>query len=274
MTDNSRLDAGRRIAKITFGRRRPICVTCEKVLRGARSDAEFCSNRCRQAAHRKKEARAKAESYFKTQQAIAQNAAQRAWKLDHHQRLALMLNVNAESVGAEHLRYMGIQQGILAVQATCENDLRMRWGPDWTPPFIELKHDPTNPEAGDPEVIEAVVDALKRETLSGSFMQREYEKECQALLRGPVRRIALFVEDPEWLTKAPPGGWPTLPIGWADDYDDWDLEPLSNGLVVASIDSDGDPGAETENNDRDTWIGEEECQPIEGDWGGPPVTDN
>jgi hypothetical protein len=89
----------------------------------------------------------------------------------------------------------------------------------WGPPILtrEIEHNPANPEAGDPEVIEAVVEALKHETPGGSFIQGEYEKECRALLKGPVRRISLFTYDPDWRNSL--GEVPYLSTAWADDRD-------------------------------------------------------
>jgi hypothetical protein len=208
--------------------RRRVCVTCDTRFAPKRLDAEFCSNRCRQAAHRKK-IRIEAESVFKaTSLQIAENVHDTARRLEFCQSWATIQNVEAERVGNEHVRFIGTQRGILAVQAKCEYDLL--WSAPWKPHMHgtkELKHDPSNPEVGDPEVIEAVIEALNHETLGGSFIQREFEKECQALLRGPVKRISLFIEDPDWLNKPPPGGWVVLSTPWWDDRDDvgnWDRD--------------------------------------------------
>jgi hypothetical protein len=199
--------------------RRRVCVHCHTKFLPKRLDAETCSNRCRQAVHRKKQIRLEAESVFNTTLQIAQNTADEAWLLETYQHCATMANVEADRVFHKHIRFMGTHRGIIAVWAHRENDLP--WPVPWKPILgaKELKHDPADPEAGDPEVIEAVIEALKCETLGGSFIQREYEKECQALLRGPVQRISLFVHDPDWLNKPPPGGWPSLSTAWADDWD-------------------------------------------------------
>ena len=143
---------------------------------------------------------------------------------------------SAERCGAKHIRFMGTQKGVLAVQAKRENDLPcpIPWKPCSWWGTKELKHDPGNPEAGDPEVIAAVIDALKRETLGGSFIQLEYEKECRALLRGPVLRVSLFVHDPDWLNKPPPGGWQYLSTAWADDCDNMEIGGGSTEFGYAS----------------------------------------
>jgi hypothetical protein len=208
--------------------RRRVCVSCNTQFLPKRIDAEFCSDRCQKADYRRRDARAKAEALFKTREQIAQNAADQAWMLENHQYWATRQNIDADRCGNKHIRFIGTRKGILAIHAYRENDLP--WSVPWKPArwMKELKHDPANPEAGDPGVTEAVVEALMREPLGGSFIQREYEKQCQALLRegllnGPVKKIALFIEDPDWRNKPPPGGWPSLPTAWANDWDDGDV---------------------------------------------------
>jgi hypothetical protein len=150
--------------------RRRACSIREKQFVPKRLDAETCSSRCRQAAYRRRDARAKAEALFKTRQQIAQNAADQAWLLERYQETATTQNVTADGLRRRHIRFIGTTRGVLAVQAIRENDLL--WPVPWKPHppalFKELKHDPANPEAGDPEVTLAVVDALKRETFGGS----------------------------------------------------------------------------------------------------------
>jgi hypothetical protein len=225
--------------------RRRVCVSCQTKFVPKRLDAVTCSDRCRMAEHRRREARAKAESHFKSQQVIAQNTFDQARQLEHHQHLAMRQNLSADGIRRKHIRFMGIQRGVLAVQGVLENDLP--WPVPWRP-FLgrwlkvsELKHDPANPEAGDPEVIEAVVDALQHETLGGSFMQREFEKECRALLRGPVKRISLFtvafrdIPLPHWpyLVPAQPESSVEWPEGWEEGN-----APRDRGPAVDASDLD------------------------------------
>jgi hypothetical protein len=219
MNDSKTLNAGRRIAK----NRKRVCEHCHASLLSSRADAEFCSNRCRQAAHRKRDARAKAESLFKTRQQSKPNAFDQFWhSLESYQDWATLSNAETERRGVKHVRFMGTNKGLLAVEGLID-DAHVD-DPPWLGVRTQMsrvtEHDPANPEAGDPEVVEAVVEALKLEPLAGSFIRQEYEKECRALLRGPVRRIALFTHDPDWRDKRPPGGWPAL-LTWADD---WDVE--------------------------------------------------
>jgi hypothetical protein len=198
--------------------RRRDCVLCHTKFVPKRLDAEFCSNRCRTAAHRKKQIRLEAESVFKTTLQIAENAHNAAHRLERHKYWAMQQNLGADMVGHKHIRFIGIQRGILAIHAKREDDLPwpVPWKPKpWSGMRRELKHDPANPVAGDPEVIEAVVDALRYEPLGGSFIQREFEKECQALLRIPVHRISLFTYDPDWINKMERSA---LAL-WSEDWD-------------------------------------------------------
>jgi hypothetical protein len=198
--------------------RRAICANCDNPFISKRSGAETCKDSCRQALFKKRRrAREKAESLFKARQRVEQNAHD-AWMLERYQHWAARQNLMADSFGHKHIRFVGTVMGILAVQAYREDDWPwpIPWKPTFKPWLKELKHDPVNPDAGDPEVIEAVVDALQRETRGASFIQREYEKETKALLRGPVKRIGLFVRDPDW--KPTPAWWQSA----APDFDDLD----------------------------------------------------
>jgi hypothetical protein len=171
------------------------------------------------AEHRKRDARAKAEALFKTRHQIEQNTAfDRFWDYESYQHWATLTNAEAERKGIKHVRFIGTRKGILAVEAlTNRADVN---DSAWGPPFLtrEAQHDPTDPDGSDPEVIGAVVEALKKAASGGSFIQREYEKECQALLKGPVRRISLFTYDPDWRNSL--GEVSHLLTAWADDRDD------------------------------------------------------
>jgi hypothetical protein len=142
------------------------------------------------------------------------------WDLERYEHWGLLMSAEAERGGIKHVRFM--VKGILAVEGLT-NHAQVD-DPPWGPPILtrETEHNPANPEAGEPEVIDAVVEALKSETPGGSFVQREYEMECRALLKAPVRRISLFTYDPDWRSNsAPVRGWPSLPsFSWADDRDD------------------------------------------------------
>jgi len=96
----------------------------------------------------------------------------------------------------------------------------------------ELRHDPKHPEASDPQVIDAVVEALGRETRGWPFRRREHETEMRALLRGPVKQIALFVEDPSWrdsIGKKIHSQW-EMPYLSCPSSDVWDeMEELDRG---------------------------------------------
>ena len=76
-------------------------------------------------------------------------------------------------------------------------------------------------QSGDPRVIGAVVEALTCNTLGMAFRRREQTTEFRELLRGAVRRISLFVEDPDWRDSL----GKKLPRQWNKPYlssDDWD----------------------------------------------------
>jgi hypothetical protein len=206
--------------------RRRLCVRCNTSFLPKRTDAKFCSDGCRQADHRAQKLKVEADKAFKTTLRIAQNAHHAGLQLDLHRGLAMTQNLAADNVRANHIRFMGIQKGVLAVQASREIlPCQAPWWPaGWSWLKVEeLTHEPANPDAGDPEVIEAVVEALQHETLGGSFMQRQFEKECRALLRGPVKRISLFTMG---YRDAPVSKWSFLVPARSDSldagHDDWD----------------------------------------------------
>ena len=74
-------------------------------------------------------------------------------------------NLRADSLRHKHIRFMGVQRGVLGVQADRAADLP--WPIPWKPAggswleVQELTHEPANPDAGDPEVIEAMVESLQ-----------------------------------------------------------------------------------------------------------------
>ena len=111
--------------------RRRVCVSCQTKFVPKRLDAVTCSDRCRMAEYRKRDARAKAEALFKTQQHIAENTFDQARRLEWHQDVAGSQNDSAEMVKARHIRFMGTSSGVLAVHALRENDLP--WPVPWKP---------------------------------------------------------------------------------------------------------------------------------------------
>ena len=222
--------------------RRRVCPGCENHFVPKRIDAETCSPRCRVTVHRRKDAKARAESLFRTQEQIARNVADEAVMLEYFQDKAGMQNDQAETCGIRIIRFIGTRKGVLAVHSKRADSWTdglpaevLPWKPQPFVLFKELQHDPENPEAGDPEVTLAVVDALTRQSLGVSYRRRQQEEECRALLNGPVRRLALFVEDPEWRTKV---SHPRLPSSWG--WDD-DLEEPDGRLAGHSTWSGVDP---------------------------------
>jgi hypothetical protein len=201
--------------------RRRICVSCQNKFIPKRTDAITCSSRCRMAESRKRSAKAAAEALFKTREQIARNTEQQTWALRHYRYWALHGNLDADRVRQKHIRFMATTLGMLAVQGLGKSELplpdRVPWGchhRGWQ----ELKHDPSSPEAGDLKVIDAVVEALKVETIGRSFIQREYERECQALLRKAVRRISLFTYEPFWV------GCAAVPASMVPDLVEWEVD--------------------------------------------------
>jgi hypothetical protein len=225
--------------------RRRACARCQTSFLPKRTDAEFCSNGCKQADYRARKLKEEADKAFKVGLRIAQNTHDAARQMDLHRFLAREQNVRADSVRHKHIRFMGIQRGVLGVQAYRADDLP--WPIPWKPfgrswlKVRESQHDPANPEAGDPEVIEAVVEALQHETLGGSFMQREYEKECRALLKGAVKRISLFTAEPRGATDSPPSQWLSLEpvtsdyLELLDRWDDNGVQENADSLDVTDL---------------------------------------
>ena len=127
-----------------------------------------------------------------------------------------------------------MRRGVLAVQAVREVDLPLPvlWQPHYGLKWKELRHDPNHPETSDAQVIDAVVEVLGRETLGWSFRRREHESEMRALLREPVKQIALFVEDPSWrdsIGKNIHSQW-EMPYLSCPSSDVWDeMEELDRG---------------------------------------------
>jgi len=86
--------------------RRRDCVLCHTKFLPKRLDAEFCSNRCRQASYRKKQIRLEAESAFKTQLQIAQNAHDAAYRLEEYRSIAGRLHIEASNRNLK-VKFMG-----------------------------------------------------------------------------------------------------------------------------------------------------------------------
>jgi hypothetical protein len=88
-----------------------------------------------------------------------------------------------------HIRFAGVQGGVLAVHAVKDLPFSVPWRPRH-PLFgrwDEKRHDFRSPEASDPAVIEAVVDVLKFDPVGWAYRRQEHLRECQALLRGSVK---------------------------------------------------------------------------------------
>jgi hypothetical protein len=81
-------------------------------------DAKRCSDRCRQAASRRQNARIEAEAVFKTNLLIARNTHDAARLLEDYRGHAASLHLGAEHYGIP-VRFMGMPPGILAVEKVC-----------------------------------------------------------------------------------------------------------------------------------------------------------
>jgi hypothetical protein len=167
--------------------RRRVCGLCHTKFLPKRLDAEFCSNRCRQAAHRKKQVRLEADRAFKTQLQIAQNAHDAAWLFEEYRDYAASMSESAERHRLG-LRFMGTPHGIIAVGDTPAVMLavaRTDWYGGDTLRGMEMTECSTK----------EALDAIGQQSFGASFIRMQYERECRDWL-AIKQRAFLFSGDP------------------------------------------------------------------------------
>jgi hypothetical protein len=167
--------------------RRRVCVLCHTKFLPKRLDAEFCSNRCRQASYRKKQIRLEADRAFKTQLQIAQNAHDAAWLFEKYRDCAASMSERAERYHLG-LRFMGTPPGIIAVGDTPAVMLAVA-RTDWSGGDTLRRMEMTECSSKD------VLDAIGQQAFGTSFIRMQHERECRDWL-AIKQRAFLFSGDP------------------------------------------------------------------------------
>jgi hypothetical protein len=158
-----------------------VCKVCRSRFRPNRSDAEFCSSRCRQEAYR---TRKKSDS-IDAEREKTEEPQRYAELYGDHRGFAALLRAQALRYDLK-VRFMGTSKGVLAVEETpgalaaCHG----WWGLGG--PWRETRFRSTDRE---------VVEILLQPQIGGSFIQRECEKECRDLLLKGARPVSLFTYD-------------------------------------------------------------------------------
>ena len=159
--------------------RRVICGRCEKSFLPKRTDAEFCSNSCKQADYRARKLKEEANRAFKTELQIAQNAHDIDLHHEWYQDRAIRLNSEAWQHGIKRVKFLGTLLGLFAVDEA-PGAVRLAMARDDWRGGSELRGmDMTERRTGDPEVIEA----LLRKTSGWTSRRREHEMECRNTLK-------------------------------------------------------------------------------------------
>jgi hypothetical protein len=187
---------------------RRVCKICRSKFRPNRTDAEFCSNQCRQSAYR-----ARKKDSIKGPRK-EEDAKPYADLNGDYRGYAVYLRGIARDYDTK-VRFMGTPKGILAVEeipgalaAAPVRGALQQWRE-------------TRLHSTDREVVEAAL----RPQLGGSFIQRECEKECRDLLLKRGQQIYLFTWDWEYAvaSSAPHKSLPS----WDHEPDDG---PKDDGL--------------------------------------------
>jgi hypothetical protein len=181
------------------------CKHCRQKFIPKRSDAEFCTNLCRQVAYYKRDCRKKdalaAEIVFKRRQ----NGLAAIADFGRYQSLAGMLHSRARDNNF-NTGYMATRIGLLKVGSGSSGEfIPGRWE--------EIK------TRSDSREITAL---LSQETFVGSYIAREAERECRELLAQAPTDVSLFVEDARALENSSRREMED-PNSWADeDSDEFD----------------------------------------------------
>ena len=202
---------------------RRVCKTCRSKFRPNRSDAEFCSSQCRQAAYRTR----KKSASIDTGRKKTENAQPYAdlYAGGDHRGFAALLRAEARRHDLK-VRFMGTSKGVLAVEeAPGALAAAYGWwglGGVWR----ETRFRSTDRE---------VVEMLLKPQLGGSFIQRECEKECRDLLLKQARPVSLFTYDLEhYVANNPaPVSLPSWGYERPDQPEDDDLSSDQVGELLA-----------------------------------------
>jgi hypothetical protein len=171
---------------------RRFCKMCRSRFRPNRSDAEFCSSQCRQAAYRTR----KKSATINAAREKTEGPQPYADLYGDHRGFAALLRAQARRYDLK-VRFMGTPKGVLAVEETpgaLAPESYGWWGLGG--PWRETRFHSTDQE---------VVEILLQPQLDGSFIQRECEKECRDLLLKGARQVSLFTYDwhQHWATCVP-----------------------------------------------------------------------
>jgi hypothetical protein len=202
------------MARMKASAMRYVCKACRSKFRPNRTDAEFCSKKCKQSAYRAREK-------------VSINAAREKTKdqqpyadlYGDHRGFAALLRAQARRYDLK-LRFMGTPHGILAVEETpgalaaCYGCLGLGG------PWRETRFRSTDRE---------VVEILLQPQFGGSFTQRECEKECRDFLLKEARQVSLFTYDwYHYLATCTPQSLPS----WDDERPD---QPEDDGFSSKQV---------------------------------------
>jgi hypothetical protein len=150
------------------------CSHCRTEFRPKRSDARYCSNLCREAAHRMRKKDTDAAAAAAVVEERKAEALRVIDQLDAHQFIAVMLHAQAKADGID-LRFMPATRGVVAVEgrAGAFDEARAMIAGF---PYLSREETVSGDEA------RAIV---LSSNLGGSVIAREAEQECrEAVARG------------------------------------------------------------------------------------------
>jgi hypothetical protein len=218
--------------------RQKVCKTCKSKFLPARSDAEFCSSRCRQASYRDRQKNNAAEAAEELFHQKEQNAHDAAQAFENYLGFSSMLNDSADVHGIQNVEFVGIPDGVLAIEKT-PGAIKLAMARDDWPHGRDLR------SLRETEGLSSEILAmLPPPMLGGSFIQREREKQLRDdLLKNPARKVSLFqCRDATlpWLFWFDVPEMKSLPVYWDENgfddefLDQKDLLPGSGDQVLKS----------------------------------------
>jgi hypothetical protein len=151
------------------------CLHCRTDFRPKRSDARYCSNLCREAAHRMRKKDAEAASAAAVTEQRKAAALRVIDQLDAHRLIAAMLHAQAKADGIE-VKFMPASSGVIAVEGRAgafdEADALIAGFP-----YLSREGAVSEDEA------RAII--LSSKNIGGSVIAREAQEECrEAVARG------------------------------------------------------------------------------------------